>query len=118
MLPNTLAMKAAIGGVLILSTFFMGFGSGYIVQGWKKDASYAEKINTAQTNYHNLELSTEKQNSGIQALNYQLAASRTAQEQAERSAKYIRNQYDQQTKRVESLEATTCIAMINDLKGK
>ena len=66
------AMQYLIIAAIAAIIFSAGFGSGFTVQGWRKDAAAAAVLKTASDDYHKLELATEKQNSGVALLNYQL----------------------------------------------
>lgn len=112
---NPMALK--ITAIAVLTALVTGFGSGFIVQGWRLEAAHATAMSKAVEQYHNLELVVEKQNGGIALGAYQLKAAEDSRKQAEGQSKYILKTFGVQTKRVTEIVATNCTSMIDQLKG-
>lgn len=110
-------MQYLIIAVIAAAIFGAGFTSGFTVQGWRKDAASAAAMSTAVEKYHQLEISVEKQNSGIAIMSYRVEAANEAQARAERNAKFVRDTYATQTTKANNIVVTTCKAMVESLKG-
>ena len=102
--------------VLTFSTL-LGIALGFLVQGWRLKASHATSLAECTERYHALELSIEKQNGSIALMGYKLEVAEDDRKKAEANAAYIRTQYTTQTKKADNIVASTCNAMVENLKG-
>lgn len=91
------------------------FGAGFTVQGWRMKSASADAMSTAVAKYHELELKVEKQNSGVQLIQYQLDVAKDTQAQAEAKAVNLYKQLGKQTKLAEDIQASNCVDMVNQL---
>lgn len=91
------------------------FGAGFTVQGWRMKSAAADEMSTAVAKYHELELKVERQNSGVQLIQYQLDVAKDTQIQAEAKAISLYKQLGKQTKLAEDIQASNCVDMVNQL---
>lgn len=107
--PITTKLIAAAGIAAVC------FGAGFTVQGWRMKSASADVISAAVAKYHDLELKVERQNSGVQLIQYQLDVAKDTQAQAETKAINLYRQLDRQSKLVDGIQATNCVDMVNQL---
>lgn len=107
--PLTTKLIAAAGIAAVC------FGAGFTVQGWRMQSAQADAMSTAVAKYHDLELKVERQNSGVQLIQYQLGVAKDTQAQAEAKAVNLYKQLGKQTKLAEDIQASTCVDMVNQL---
>lgn len=110
---NPLLVKLLAG----VGIFLAGSITGAVIQGWRLDASHASDMAACNQRYHEIELRVEKQNGGINLMNYKLEVAEQAQKVAEANAAYVRNQYAIQNKKASEITATSCASMLESLKG-
>ena len=111
MIPNPLMIKI----IAAAFTAAVCFGAGVTVEGWRLKAAHADAMSTAVAKYHELELKVEKQNGGVNLLQYQLDVAKDTQAQAEAKAVNLYKQLGKQTKLVEDIQASNCVDMVNQL---
>lgn len=110
---NPLLIKAlAVIGVLTI-----GFSTGFLVQGWRLDSKHERQMAECNAKYHALELSVVIQNGGIELANYKLEVAEESRKVAEANAVFAKSQYVAQAKKANEIVATTCSAMVEQLKG-
>lgn len=110
--PTLWSKLAVAAGV-----FIIGFGFGFTLQGWRLNSAHADSIKKCTDRAHELELSIERQNGGINLAAYKLEVAEDARKAAQANADFIKNQYAVQSKRADAIIATTCSAMVEQLKG-
>lgn len=107
--PITVKLIAAAGIAAVC------FGAGFTVQGWRMKSASADVMSAAVAKYHDLELKVERQNGGVQLIQYQLDVSKDTQAQAEIRAGKLLAKLGTQTKSVISIQADNCTDMVNKL---
>lgn len=107
---NPLTIRAlALAGVLLI-----GFGGGWMVNGWRLDGNHREAIAAMQTEIDLRDESIREQNKGVEAARAATASADERRKVAERYAAGILKTLDAQSAAVAGSKQTTCDGVLRE----